>query len=405
MRILAIETSCDETAVAIIETSGVKTHPRVLVLSNIVSSQIALHAKFGGVVPNLARREHENNLPLIIAQSIREAGDWNYKLQMTNDKRVPNYEIQKIEKILEREPDLFSGCEKHIFPLPVPDIDAIAVTNGPGLAPALWVGVNCARALACLWHRPLIPVNHMEGHIVSALLQQSGNNDKLQMINDKKIRGAEYGIQKIYFPALALLVSGGHTELVLVKKFGSYQIIGETRDDAVGEAFDKVARILGLPYPGGPALAALAERGDADAFSLPRPMIGSKNYDFSYSGLKTAVLYLVRDMKKSVVKKRTADIAASFQKAAIEVLIKKTIRAIKEYKIKTIIVGGGVAANQLLRTRLTDEVRKLPSVKLFLPDPSITGDNALMIALAAYLSGKKKTPTEVGVVANMRLSV
>ena len=408
MRILAIETSCDETAIAIAEFTGPKAVPRISVLSNIVSSQIAVHRKFGGVVPNLARREHEKNLTFILERAFKEARFSNFKSQITNHKQIPNSKIKKIEKILEREPELFERFKKHILPLKKPGIDAIAVTYGPGLAPALWVGVNFARALAVLWNKPLIPINHMEGHFFSTFLQKRGKEN------------FQFSIPNFQFPIIGLLVSGGHTELVLTKKPWKFKIIGETRDDAAGEAFDKVARILGLPYPGGPALSALAEREipiSKSQFSnkfqfpnskfqikLPRPMMGSDDYDFSFSGLKTAVLYLARDLGAKQTKKLRPVIAKEFQDAVVDVLVKKTIRAAKVFKAKTVLLGGGVAANHELRKRLEANLKKeLPNTKYLIPNTRMTGDNALMIAIAAHFVGKKKALDKVGADANARL--
>lgn len=373
MRILAIETSCDETAIAIAEFGGSKIKPSIKIVSNIVSSQVKIHEKFGGVVPNLAKREHQKNLPLILFRALKESGT-------VRDRQIPKSKLKTVEKMLEREPELLKRFKKYILPLKSPEIDAIAVTYGPGLAPALWVGVNFAKALAYIWNKPLLPTNHMAGHLYSAILQKEG-------------------IQSIKFPALALLVSGGHTELVLAKGHGKYKVIGETLDDAAGEAFDKVARILGLKYPGGPEISRLAEKGKPERYKLPRPMIASKDYNFSFSGLKTAVLYFARDHKKF----SKPDLAASFEKAAVDVLVSKTIRAVREYKVKTVLFGGGVAANKKLRLDLGRELAK-QSAKYFFPQLWMTGDNALMIALAAYFAGKKKASGQVGAEANLRLS-
>ncbi|TSC70025.1 MAG: metalloprotease Gcp, partial [Parcubacteria group bacterium Gr01-1014_70] len=259
MIILAIETSCDETAIALI-----KTAPRgksFSVLANIVHSQIPLHAKWGGVVPNIAKREHQKILVPLLLQALREA-----KL---SESRIMNQELWKKKtrnsqfiihsSILEKNEELRNQFEKSIIHIPRPQIDIIAVTQGPGLEPALWVGVNFARALSALWNIPLVGINHMEGHILSALIEQKKiSNVKFQMSNLKsEIRN----LKSVAYPALALLVSGGHTELVLMRKHLTYEIIGETRDDAAGEAFDKVARLLGLPYPGGPAISAEANLG------------------------------------------------------------------------------------------------------------------------------------------------
>jgi len=410
MRILAIETSCDETAIAVVDFAGPKTRPAIKIFSNIVSSQVKLHAKFGGVVPNLAKREHQRNLPFILKRALKES-----KLLKISNFQFPIskqiLKIQTLEKIFEREPELLKRFKKYILLIQSPKIDAIAITIGPGLAPALWVGVNFAKALAYLWKKPLIPVNHMEGHLYSAFLQKSGENSNFQILNPK-------------FPILALLVSGGHTELVLARGYGKYKIVGETLDDAAGEAFDKVARILGLGYPGGPVISAEAKkilnskpapyRSEASGtgseilnkfqIKLPRPMLNSKDYNFSFSGLKTAVLYLVRDLsKKYSIKVLRPTIAREFQDAAVEVLVKKTIKAAKDYKAKTVLLGGGVAANSLLRHRLFSAVaREILNSKFLIPDSSLCGDNALMIALAAYFSGKKKAPMSIGAEANLR---
>ncbi len=390
MRIFAIETSCDETAIAIAEFSRTK----VRVLSHIVLSQIPIHKKFGGVVPNLAKREHQRNLVPILLRSLKESKlFYRRKSDFQLEVRLP-----KIEKILEREQELLLQFQKHILSLKTPPIDAIAITYGPGLAPALWVGVNFAKALAYLWKKPLIPVNHMAGHLYSALLQKEPRNSKHEARNYKSL---EFLISNLEFPVLALLVSGGHTELVLMRGHGKYKILGETLDDAAGEAFDKVARILGLGYPGGPEISRLAEKGDPKKYPLPSPMIHTKDYNFSFSGLKTATLYLYRSKIGTIIPKN--DIAAAFQKAAVDVLVKKTIRAVKEHKVKTVLLGGGVAANKELRGRLNQEVSKNLNSCLLLPDSSLTGDNALMIATAAYFSGKKKAPFKLGADANVKL--
>lgn len=385
MRILAIETSCDETSIAIVEFSGSKTRALQKTLSHAISSQTKIHAPFGGVVPNLAKREHQKNLVPMLMHACKEAELLDNRI--TKRHKKPDEGTRRaLALILDREPELLKLFTAHILPMPVPDIDAVAVTNGPGLAPALWVGINFARALSYLWQKPLIPVNHMAGHLYSAFLKEGM-------------------IEKFRFPLLALLVSGGHTELVLMRGHGKWKIIGATVDDAAGEAFDKVARLLGIPYPGGPALAALAEKGDAEKYPLPRPLINSPDYRFSFSGLKTAVLYLIRDMPPARVKKNKSDIAASFQKAAVDVLVKKTIHAAKEYHVHMITLGGGVAANTRLREQLTATAQKeLPHVPLRFPLNSTTGDNALMIAATAYFAGKKVAWTKVQADANSILS-
>ena len=334
MRVLAIETSCDETAISIVECFGGINppigEPRFKILSNIIASQIKIHAKWGGVVPNLAKREHIKNLPIVLKKALRKT---------------------KME-----------------------DIDLIAVTVGPGLEPALWTGINFAEDLAKKSNKPLIGINHMEGHIVASLLNQKN---------------------KITFPAIALLVSGGHTEIVFIRKWLDYKIIGQTRDDAAGEAFDKVAKMLKLPYPGGPEISKMAEKFKIKnlklKINLPRPMINSKDYDFSFSGLKTAVLYLIKDLQKTIPKfsdrkDLVSSICHEFQQAVIDVLIKKTICAAKEYKIKTLILGGGVSANTELRKQLAETIKKeLPNTSFLVPDLKYTTDNAAMIAIAACL--------------------
>lgn len=404
MKILAIETSCDETAIAVVKfhnvqrlaQKGIQKHsekmPKISILSNIISSQIKTHQKFGGVVPNLAKREHQKNLPLVLLKALKYGGFPISKYQFPISKKISKDKLQMLEKILDREPELLKRFKKHVLPLKPPVIDAIAVTYGPGLAPALWVGVNFARVLAVLWGRPLIPVNHMAGHAYSAWLQVKDR--KLQIVNVK-------------FPALALLVSGGHTELVLMRGHGKFRVIGETLDDAAGEAFDKVARILGLGYPGGPEIERLAKSSEAlpRKICLPRPIINSPDHNFSFSGLKTAVLYLTRDLGPRKTEELKAVIAKEFQDAVVEVLVKKTITAAKKYKVKAILLGGGVAANKMLRKKIAERTEKeLPGTSCQLSIISLTGDNALMIALAAFFVGKKKPPNKVGVDANLKLS-
>ncbi len=394
MKILAIETSCDETAISIIEAKGSADNMQLKVLSNVVSSQVKLHAKWGGVVPNLARREHERNIIPILKKSLKKAGLLYQGPSLVKD--------ADIEKILEREPELSRQFLKFISKVKIPKVDAIAVTYGPGLEPALWVGVNFSKALSFAWKKPLIPINHMEGHIAASLLGAK----------DKKVKSVQ-------FPALALLVSGGHTELVLMKDWLKYKIIGQTRDDAVGEAFDKVARMLGLEYPGGPIISKLASLGGLASkleIKLPRPMINSGDFDFSFSGLKTAVLYLVQKLsetenKQSEAKKSSsqrmptptkggvhpkensflseamvAAICREFQQAVIDVLVSKTINAGAKHKAKTIIIGGGVAANKELHKQLSKALEeRLPGTSFLSPLPKFTTDNATMIAVASYL--------------------
>lgn len=295
MNILGIETSCDETALAILEFKNSK----IKILQSLIASQIKIHAPFGGVVPHLAAREHDKNLPIL---------------------------FKKI---------------KYKF-------DKITVTTGPGLSPCLWRGINFAKTLG----KPIIPVNHLAGHI--------------------------YANWPFDFPALALIVSGGHTQLVFLKKHQDYLILGQTRDDAAGEAFDKIAKLLDLGYPGGPIIEKMAQSGNPKKYDLPRPMLNSGDYDFSFSGLKTAVLYLT---KKQKINK--PDLCASFQQAVIDVLKRKLETAILEYKPKSILLGGGVVCNQALR----DQVPHTHA-----PEKKNCVDNAVMIAIAGYFNKKIVSP-------------
>jgi len=359
VRILAIETSCDETGVALVEASGGLRAPKFKVLENLIASQIKIHRPFGGVVPNLAKREHIKNLPVL------------YKKLLTTHHSL------------------------------LTKVDLIAVTVGPGLEPALWTGIEFAKAL----RKQLLPTrhsllpklvgaNHMEGHLYSFLLPQKAKS-KLQSPNIKNM-----------FPAVALVVSGGHTMLLLLNDLTHWKKLGETRDDAVGEAFDKVARMLRLPYPGGPEIEKLSKKGDPHAINFPRPMMHTKDFDFSFSGLKTAVLYYLRDQgyshspiansgrKKSLNpngQTLMANVAASFQNAAIDVLIHKTKRAAETYGAKSLILAGGVAANTPLRTAIARLAREL-HIKHFVPPFAYNTDNAAMIAAAGYMAhmrGKK----------------
>ena len=393
MRILAIETSCDETAISVVEGRGKLRDPSFCVLAHIVSSQIKLHNQWGGVVPSLAKREHSKNLIPVLKKALEKAKLLKIKGSTLKTK---NLKVEPCVKILEREPELLEQFLKFIPTIAAPKIDAIAVTYGPGLEPALWVGINLARALALAWNKPLIPVNHMEGHIYSVLVP-SEINAKARPLDSQGLA------LKLKFPALALLISGGHTELVLIHDWLKYTVLGATRDDAVGEAFDKVARLLGLPYPGGPAISKLAAQKQATPSvkgtqhsvllwePLPRPMINSDDFDFSFSGLKTAALYRVREIPRTVLSGSQGQslkikIAADFQQAVIDVLLAKTTKAIEKYKPKSLIIAGGVSANQSLRRQFAKYFKKhCPTVKLLLPEPKLSLDNATMIAAAGYL--------------------
>lgn len=321
MNILAIETSCDETAIAAIHA----TKTKVEILGNFVFSQIKIHKKYGGIVPEVAARNH----------------------------------CVKIFPLLERT----------MKKMPLKDIDLIAVTHGPGLVTSLMVGVELAKSLSYLYKIPVIPINHLEGHIYVSMLPPG------------TLRKKGAAVQPIEYPLLSLVVSGGHTELVVSRGVGNYSLVGQTLDDAAGEAFDKVARLMDLGYPGGPIISKLAQHGDEDKYAFPRPMASSKKLDFSFSGLKTAVRYELEKKKKH----DKDDVSASFQAAVVDVLTAKTVAAAAKYKPKTVILGGGVAANTALRTSLALALRKAsPAPRLLLPEGRITTDNALMVAMAAY---------------------
>lgn len=411
MKILAIETSCDETAIAILECSGNETSARFTVLGNALLSQVEIHKEYGGVFPALAKREHAKNLVPILEAALEEAE------LLREDKQVVSEEMRtQISELLVREPGLSEQFFEFISECETPEIDAIAVTAGPGLEPALWVGINFARALAFLWDKPLVAVNHMEGHILSALAQTEARSTKHEASNKLQI-------QNIKLPVLALLISGGHTELVLMKKWLEYELIGQTRDDAVGEAFDKVARMLGLPYPGGPEISRLAEfarlnlnassQGSTLEFRLPRPMIDSGTCDFSFAGLKTAVLYLLKKqdilmdnrpaIDKDILNKR---IAHEFENSVTDVLWKKTAQALRETGAKTLVIGGGVSANTHIRRTFKENIsREFPDVELKIPSAELTTDNAIMIALAGfYRASRNEFQTDFKANGNLSLA-
>jgi N6-L-threonylcarbamoyladenine synthase len=329
IKVLGIETSCDETAVCLLNVSGNK----VKVEQDMVSSQIPIHQKYGGVVPEVAARSHVAETVSLITQVLGKKG--------------------------------------------LKAFDGIAVTAGPGLPTALRVGIEAGRVLAMLSGKPIVGVNHLEGHIASSWL----NAD-----NRKKWK----------YPMLALVVSGGHTELVLIKAEGKYKIVGQTRDDAAGEAFDKSAKLMGLPYPGGPQIAKLALEGDPQGFPLPRPMMNDGSFDFSFSGLKTAVRQTWEPWTRGpepMRERAKLDLAASLQASIVEVLVFKTIAAAKKYKAKGILLVGGVSANLALRERLGAEIRERLKGVAYLPsDKAYITDNAAMIAAAGawHLTKGKK---------------
>jgi N6-L-threonylcarbamoyladenine synthase len=371
MILLSIETSCDETAISILQKES-NSPLTFSVLSHKVLSQATMHQEFGGVFPSLAKREHAKALPYLLALCLKEA-----KLldERKIERSLSEEKLLLLDEILRREEEMknalllfFSGINK-------PKIDAIAVTSGPGLAPALWVGISCATALSSAWNIPLYEVNHIEGHVISALLKKKGKKT--------------YEIQGVEYPSLAFIASGGHTEIVRLTSERKYEILGETKDDAIGEAFDKVARLLGLSYPGGPEIGRLAEKArrghvvPRKEFILPRPMIQSKDLYFSMSGLKTSVLTKVKACEE-VNEEAREELSLEFENAVTDVVYAKIKQAIYETRAKTLLFGGGVSANTHLREMLV-RLAKEESVELYLPDKEMTGDNALMIGAVGLL--------------------
>ncbi len=402
MIILSIETSCDETAVSLLKFDGQAGETTVTILGNALFSQVDIHKEYGGVFPMLAKREHCRNLIPLMKKALEEAGFENTKKQETITKK--DTQLEKIKQILERESGLLEHFLAYIPTIEKPPIDTIAVTHGPGLEPALWVGVGFAKALSKLWDIPLIPTNHMEGHVAVALLEEKRPEKKSQ---------PTFTIKPVSYPALAILISGGHTELVLIPESGKYDLIGQTRDDALGEAFDKVARILGLPYPGGPEISKLAEKdrnvrpnGTISEYILPRPMIHSKDFDFSFSGIKTAVLYMAQKIP-TMTPDIQMQIARQFEDAVTEVIISKTKKALEHTGAQTLILGGGVVANTYIRKSFGILADTLPGLKLQIPSISHTTDNAIMIGIAGYhryIAGVRGDTTTLRAEGNLRLS-
>ena len=336
--ILSIETSCDETSVAILTAKH---------LTQVTASQIDVHRITGGIVPEVAAREHVQVMLPLVQEAMRQAD-------------------------VTRE-----------------DIDRIAVTSGPGLMTSLMVGVETARTLAYTWEKPLFGINHIEGHIAANWLpavEESGEKSSDDKNGTQLTRAVVAAAPDIEFPAVALVVSGGHTELLYVPKPGTYELIGATRDDAAGECFDKCARILGLPYPGGPAISEQATEGTLGIHEFPSPMVTSQNFDFSFSGLKTSVLYFHRDNPDA----RLADVCAGIEESIVHVLVSKAKRAVKKYKAKSLLVGGGVSANQKLRARLETACAEL-DVSLYIPSSEFCTDNAAMIAAACMFHDQPRT--------------
>ena len=430
---LGIETSCDETALCLLETKGEYPALEYRVLSHIIHSQAEMHSKYGGVFPMMAKREHAKRLAPLLEQVIKES-----KIE-TGSFEASRADLENIKKICgEHDDDLYHSIIGSSLIKVRPAIDRIAVTAGPGLEPALWVGINFANALASLWKVPESGVNHMEGHIVASLLPKT------------ETKYAFESLIECSFPAIAFLISGGHTEIIYIKEIGDYKVQGATRDDAIGEAFDKVARMLGLPYPGGPEISKLAEmkreevkiqktkvegkeirsgaigrdRGSLmsatarvgeifqqknvrapetlpsrsldinQRITLPRPMINTDTLDMSFAGLKTAVLYELRKHEK-IDEPLKKEMAREFEDAVTDVIIAKLERAFDAHEANTLIVGGGVLANKhILEACKAFALRR--TITFLPPAVGLSGDNALMIAMASAINGKSMPSTTIG---------
>jgi len=367
MLILSIETSCDETALSLIEATGAFPDAAYEIHGDALWSQIDVHKEYGGVFPALAKREHAAIIVPLLRKVFEESGKLEAQAAPTLNPQTEEY----IRTLLEREPGLADQLLTFYTEYGAQEIDLIAVTNGPGLEPALWVGVNLARAVAILWDVVVVGVNHMEGHILASVFDA----DRDDQLSD------------IEFPAISLLISGGHTELIKMSGWGTYEKIGQTRDDAVGEAYDKVARLIGISYPGGPEVAKRAEAARKAHLppytELPSPMLHSKDLDFSFSGLKTAVRYAVQGKELTEADKQA--LCRDFEDAVTAVLVKKTSAAIAEHGAKTLIVGGGVSANtHIKRTLETTLLHTRPDVTTYFPRPGLSTDNSIMIALAGH---------------------
>ncbi len=389
MRILGIETSCDETAISLIEANGdFGADFTFRVMGDMTLSQASLHAEFGGVYPQLAKREHAKNLVPILIAVLKEAG----LLTTTAPTPLTPEQSADLEALFSHEPGLFEQMRDFFAKYSKPEIDAIAVTAGPGLEPALWVGINGARALSEVWGVPLVSANHMEGHIIIS-----------------SIVGSSFGA--LQFPAIALLVSGGHTEIILMEDWMQYEKVGETRDDAIGEAFDKVARLLGLPYPGGAELSRIAAEARGTNIpplekKFPRPMIGTDDLDFSFSGLKTSVRTMINE--RTLTDEEKFQIAREFEDAVTDVVLEKIRTALGKHDAKSLIVGGGVSANNYIRASLKTLLEtEFPNTTLLLPLQERATDNALMIALAGYFHALKRdyaAPASVSAQGTRQLS-
>jgi len=380
MNILSIETSADETAVSIVHTDGDFPHARYTILGNTLYSQIKIHEEYGGIFPSVAKREHARILTPLLKTALEEA-----QFLRVHDTRVSDIEVhtptrnqkcptlsvghkqeEELRELLYRESDMADAVIDFLSHHEKPPIDMIAVTSGPGLEPTLWVGVNFAKALSLIWDIPVVPVNHMEGHVLVSVF----DGERLP---------------ELAFPAL--LISGGHTEFDLMSDWTSYERIGQTRDDAVGEAFDKSARMMGIPYPGGPEIGRLAEgareRELPEFLTLPRPMLDSGDLDSSFSGLKTAVRYGIEGKELSETDKQA--LARDLEDAIVDVLIKKTMKAIEQSGAQSLIIGGGVSASTRIREVFKEHfAREYPELALYIPERAHSTDNAIMIALAGH---------------------
>jgi len=343
MKILAIETSCDETSAAVVKDGAE-------ILSNVVASQVEFHKKYGGIVPEVASRKHIEVIAAVVKQALDDAK------------------------------------------IPAKKIDAVASTYGPGLVGSLIVGLNYAKAMAYALKKPFIPINHIEGHIYANFLTP--------LLRRTPLHKMERGIEGVRFPFVCLVVSGGHTQLILVKGHGKYETLGRTRDDAAGEAFDKVARFLGIGYPGGPLIDEMSKKGNPKAINFPRAML-NEGLDFSFSGLKTAVVNYV---KKNGMPKDLADLVASFQQAAVDILVEKTIKAAKNKKVRWIALAGGVSANSRLRQDLENRAKE-EGLEISIPPLNLCTDNAAMIGSAGYYLIKKikKSNLDIEAVSTLRI--
>ena len=392
MIILGIESTCDETGVAIVEwdpsqDSGLK------VLANVIASSVELQKKYAGVVPEVAAREQVRVIIPVVNEALTRAFG---SIRSNNSYKF--------------------GCQ----------IDAIAVAHGPGLVGSLLIGVETAKALALVWNKPLIPINHLMGHVYANWLQPVGSIESVAGSKNKKTKN--YKLRTPDFPLVALVVSGGHTDLILMTDHNKYRWLGGTLDDAAGEAFDKVARILGLGYPGGPEIERAAQQLTTDngpalpagrqlTFKLPRPLINSTSFDFSFSGLKTAVVHYSSQMSdtrlaslakrvkgpgavKTLAGRQVSAIAHEFQQAVCDILVTKTLRAAKKYQVESIVVGGGVAANQRLRSLLTVNGSRL-GIPVFFPEKNLSTDNGAMIAAAAFFHPYQINPLKLSAVPGL----